>query len=320
LTTLSDDALYARDAVLVNLDGAGDQIVVVGVERPVDGNCLFAFDVDGNLLWPLGFTTAIRWPDCAPPTAFRCSRLVAADLDGHPGDELIVAATHPLEYPCQLSVVDPRTRQIGQTFWHMGWLEGIRVEPNLLGPDHPGLLVWGQNNVLDGFSDGLRGEERQFADWDKVHAFMILDPGDMEGVGPPFTDRIAGLTAAPVRAYAFLDSPPGHNAQQVRVSAEGRRQIISHLPMPMLAADVFKVNRAISAAPIEDGVWFEISLREIDKSGEVVGGAYLVVDSMLHLRAHVPGGGAAEAEARALSFWQEHWRVIVREGEYLTPR
>ena len=66
-------------ATLLDLDGRGSRIVVAGIAQPIDGACAFAFDTNRDELWTADLSWDQRWPDCAPPTKFRCLCLTAGD-------------------------------------------------------------------------------------------------------------------------------------------------------------------------------------------------------------------------------------------------
>ncbi len=51
---------------------------------------------------------------------------LAVDLDGIPGDELVIAALHD-DGPCEVIIMKPNGRKIG-SFWHYGWLTAVRAD------------------------------------------------------------------------------------------------------------------------------------------------------------------------------------------------
>jgi hypothetical protein len=69
----------------------------------------------------------------------------------------------------------------------------------------PALVVWGTNNKLDGFNTPHAADPPRLTRHDMVPVLMILDPGALDGIAPPFSDRV-DLSPADVWAYGFFDA------------------------------------------------------------------------------------------------------------------
>ncbi len=218
---------------LVQSTGHKPQTILAGVDRPLGGNCLFAFDLDGgshnnwNRQW--GFGSTIHWPDCNPIRPFRCVDLAMGNIDTNPGDDIVIVAGDIHEYPTQISIFNPRTGDIGETFWHFGRIKGISLIddyfPDGNGGGRPAIIAWGFNNKLDGFgqhestnSKSLPNEDKPVVEYDIVPVLMILDPLNMNGLGPPRTSRVP-LPIASVVACAYLDLPRQGSRYKVPTSA-----------------------------------------------------------------------------------------------------
>ncbi len=148
--TFPDTVGAVNDVALVDPDGFpgnGDEVVVVGSSIPFDddGNTLIALDLSAQVLWGLSLRSVLQWPDCEPPKAFwQVPDILAAQLDDVPGDELIVLASDPREYPTRISVLDPRSGQIRSTFWHFGDISSIRLVRNYFDDGRPAILALSQ--------------------------------------------------------------------------------------------------------------------------------------------------------------------------------
>ncbi|MBN2562907.1 MAG: serine/threonine protein kinase [Phycisphaerae bacterium] len=310
-----DEAFNVAGAALVDVDGSGRQLVVAGTNRVLDGNCLFTFDSDGGEPWGMGLSSTRQWPDCAPPTQWFCRTLAVADLDGQAGDEIVVVASDLNEYPTRVSIVDPRTREIRPTFWHMGNIDFVRVIPDFFEGGRPAIIAWGTNNKLDGFGDPPPksyepppGEDKPRTKWNHVAVVMILDPDDMDGLGPPRTPRVDIPSLRPY-AYAFL------NLAASVATGEGdaeQREPVEPKPEEI---GTFGSEFAVSNArrDVEDGTgpWFTLV---IGRSG-CKGGPTFRLDRYLKL-CDVLFPDSARFDGTE-AFWHEHWQPIIRNGKYV---
>ena len=114
-------------------------------------------------------------------------------------------------YATRVSILDSATGTDplkAAPFGTWGRLEHISVEPDYFENGRPALLVWGNNNKLDGFHGVRRpegiaiDEDEAVAHWDLVPVFVILNPTNMDGLGPPHTNRV-NIPTAYVHAYAY---------------------------------------------------------------------------------------------------------------------
>jgi hypothetical protein len=293
---------------LVDLDGGGRMAAVAGLGMALAEHNLFAFDPQGNELWLLDTSSAIRWPDCGPAAKWSCSHLAAYNLDSEPGDEVIVLATDRFEYPTRISIIDPREKgEIRSTFWHWGTIADICVQPDFFEAGRPAIIAWGLNNKLDGFHEPRPDDPEKLTEWQRVWVVLILDPRNMEGLGPPHTNRVDIPPATP-HAYAFLDLPT--LAAEVLVldeEAGGAGQKPDQVP------SITVVDSA--RYPVDDptGPWFKV---HIPWPGQ--GGAILTVDRNLKCGEVIIGDGGDISNT--VEYWREHWRPIIQNGKYLKER
>jgi len=311
------EAIRATTTVFVGLDGGGRQGVVAGTTTPLRGDCLFAFDRNGAETWRMNLSSEMRWPDCPPALQFQCLALAAADLDGGPGDEILASAGDVRYYPTRVSIVNPRTKRIGATFWHMGRLTDVRILPGFFDDGRPAILARGMNNKLDGFGDGLRAGEEQFAHWNEVPVVMILDPNDMDGLGPPRTDRLPRFSAAHVHAYAFLDLANSPEMPYVPDKVPGNER--GSLPEAVLDRTGNIRSLEDAPLPVADGTnpWFELRITGFDARGKEVGRAYLTVDRHLRLRRVEAMNETRDPLAGNQAYWSEFWQPIIQNGQYV---
>ncbi len=318
---------FAPGAIVVTLHN-GRQVVAIGCLYPLDasGSTLIAFDPDGRELWRVNPAPPWRWPDAPDARYWRPTAFAAGDLDGVPGDELVVVANHPGDYPTRLSVIDPETGVIRWTVWHFGQLqEGLAIVDRFFDDHRPAVVAWGQSNKLDGFEDGLRGPERQFAHWDKVRVVMVLHPDHMTGLAPPPVDpqRLAELgwpTIEPARvwAYAFLDLPVSDDEPYVP-SANPRTTIPAWRDS---VPDAFAVeSMRVSTSPALPGarleLWMTVGATE---QARVHGARFELDQNLTLLDIDEPSPGAHDKLGTNKAFWEQYWHVIMRDGEYVEER
>lgn len=312
---------HVTEAVIADLDGSGHQIVVAGVRRPIKGQCLFGIDASGQLDWGLDLSSNVTWPDCGPSGGFWCLGLVSDNLDGLPGDELVVVSTDISNYATRLSIVDPRTGDVRATFWHTGHINQVVIEPDFFGPGRPAIVARGANNILDGFDDGQRPAAEQTATYNYVTALMILDPMDMDGLGPPRAPRLPDFELARPYAYAFLNLAYVNNVARVPIRDDGRRVLEvppdDAWPLEQIGG-IGNIARRDSEPGLEARPWFSISINiseENDDGSHVPARALLTVDRHLALRHIEPthAGGAGQPE----HYWKDAWQVVIRNREYV---
>lgn len=295
-------------AALVDLDGRGRQVVAVGTRPPVGEDCLFAFSADRELLWSMALTDGRQWPDNAPFTIWSCMEVLAANIDGEPGDELLVIASDSQQYPTRISILDPRTRVIRSTFWHYGRIHGMFVSPDFFSEGRHAIVAWASNNKLDGFEEPQPGDERPRTRFDRVNAVMILDPLDMEGIGPPGSERIPDLRPAPIYAYAFLDRSIGLD-NLIRPLRPGEGERVSSASDVAVLVGVYPAD---VPADKQTAPWFFVGVDQPNPGYQHRGSLY--VDRHLDFQHGMSPRPSPEID----EFWREHWKVIIRQGRYLT--
>jgi serine/threonine protein kinase len=310
-------------AAVLDGDGRGSQIIVTGFRSPLDegGNVLAAFTSYGRELWRLPLHSDWDWPDCGPrPLWWPVVAVMCADVDGIPGDELIVMANDYL-YPARLSLMDARAGRVKSTFWHCGNFGQMRLLPRYFDDRRPAIFASGLNNKLDGFNDRLlRDGEKKCAHWDKVPSFMILDPLRLDGFGPPPVHSSRGeqfeaaLHCAPgLVAYAFLDVPPD------RQEAFVPDQDCPADPGPPRAPGVLIMeikDYRSQPEPDDSGPWLELYLTGDGPENKAIGFPQLFVDRHLRLRGVGPVA-PAQRVGTTKEYWDQYWRVIIQDGEYL---
>ena len=308
-------------AEVVTLEDRGGQAVVVGTSRPVDGCELFLFDSHGIEMGRWDLSSDRTWRDCRQRTAWKVTAVGAVDIDGNGCDEIVVAASDALEHPSRVTVIDPRTGDLGPTFWHFGQLTGLTIVDDFFGPDHPALVLTGDNNKLDGFNDEgkeyparpypvRRDEDPPRTEFGRVNVLVILDPRDMSGVGPPDVPETADLRGALPYAYAFVDAP----SAPVEYKPEGADAPIKP-PLESITA-----IRSVELQMLrleDDGPHLAVNLNwhASDESQRRPGATlhvnrHLVVDGVT-----MPDVGVGETTP---SYWKAMWTPIIREHAYLS--
>jgi serine/threonine protein kinase len=309
-----DAVLSERSVVLLDANGHGQQLVVAGLHRPLENTNLVAFDArTRKRKWGLYLHDEQErlWPECQKSGLWECPALAAGDMDDNPGQELIVAANDMGQYPTRISIVAPGKRTLGPTFWHLGTIAGVQVQPDFFRKGHPAIVAWGANNKLDGFDERhLPGDDKQQAHWDFVPVLMILDPANMNGLGPPRIDPSRGVTlpTAHPYAYAFFDAPlgvgvpekPESNAAGGRLALEDETASFEFVEPPNVADDG------------ATGPWFRIGITTWPMKRARV---ELTVDRDLQIQSilRVPQASAADKDN---NYWRKGWRVVIREGKY----
>lgn len=288
------DAGRIMAATVVAMPGTAAPVVVAGTEFPMDGAAVFAFDGTGAELWRTDLSRAVRWPDCGPTMKVYCDELLAADLDGQPGQELLAIGKDLFEYPCCVALLDPASGAVRQSFWHTGHLWQMRIVRDYF-PDHrPAIAVSGMNNKLDGFAQPRDTDPSPLTQYDIVSVAMILDPLQMGGLGPPFTTRVPGLTAAKPHAYAFLDRPVGTRDSGDRL-------------------DVFAISRFLPAAYATNthtAPWLALYLQ---REAPLPAPGILTLDRELNAVDFTLSTG--ERFATSLAYWKSCWHPLYQHGQ-----
>ncbi len=351
LVRLDPDAGAVRDAVLVDLDGVGHNIVIAGVANAINGECVFAFDTQGNQLWGRDLSSKLDWLDREVSRPFQCMDLLAADVDGVPGDEVIVVASDTQDYPARVSQIDPANGSPGATFWHLGDINEIRLLRDFFAEGRHAILARGKNNKLDGY--GLPsperpyrcspGEDQPLTDYDMVGCVMILDPSNLEGSGPPRGKLPPGIPSRPPSAYAFLDLRPAcavpkglrsdagsyadmaDDLVQFKRICEAEYDSILH-GGPLLTLEVSRrmpLDRESGRTDpkllsTKDGGQPSATTSrdmELPEGWVQRGGARLTVDRNLVPLSITPTTG--EPIGTDKQYWRDRWHVIIQDGRYV---
>jgi len=297
LATFPEEAKSVTAAVLADSDGDGSgDIVVVGTACPVvDGDCVFAYDSAGNKLWSKRLESHTDWPDIDTPpgTAFKCWCIAKGDIDDRAGEELVVAASLLDLYPAMVVVVAPQDGELGATFWHMGQISDVKIGDTLL-DGRPGIVARGVANKLDGFREPRDTDDAPRTCWDTVDVLMVLNPEAMDGLGPPWSDRVDLKHACPV-SYVFLDLPAADTPDEP-TNGCGRTPIPQPGQKCHIAGDLMLEKRGGAGA-----MRIRVTL-EGDASS-----ALFCVDQDLNIREWRTG-------AESKGFWLERWHRIVEDG------
>ncbi len=295
----------AIDVTILDADGRGMQLVVVGLEQPYRDAGLIAYTRLGERVWELSLTERVDWPDCQPTTNWRCRcPLIPVELNDQPGEEVIVVGSDQFEYPTRIAVVDPQRGEILSSYFHLGHIYGATLLENYFSDGRPALLAWGTNNKLDGFFESRpqgmdpAAEDTPRTRHDHVSVVMLLDLDTFDGCGPPHTSRLPFPAATPW-AYGFVDIPQriGH-------------QLDTPAPLSYEAAIVTEVRSGLYEPADGTGPWFTIGLAEQRSQGTHV---QLVLDRNLQ-----PRGAVLSDAARQAGLTPEHftraWRPLFQQG------
>jgi len=310
------EAGAVREASLLDTegDGTGD-LIAAGTTGSIGGESLFLLDMAGQVTrsFSLAPMFEVTWPDLdGPATGWGFRSLHVADVDGRPGDELIVVGGHITQYPRRVSIIDPDTGDTRSTFWHMGNIDEIIVvdEFPYSAEDHrPAIVAIGVNNKLDGFGHPVsgrdvvqRGRPLRETKHDQVPVVMVLDPQNMEGLGPPRTDRI-NLPPITPWAYAFLDFPA--IVRDARASDESYNMGFRDLKE-------WEAHNHIRTEAM-----LQISVRRTNDGRTDRVWANFVLNADLDLITVFPERWLPDKPTDS-NTWEELWRPIVRRGEYLS--
>ncbi len=295
-------------AVLLDVDGRNDRVVVAGIHVPPRRRCLFGLNLDRTLRWQLDMSDPAQWPDSGPSGSWRARCLVALNADGKPGEEIIAVAGDPDFYAGRISLIDPKDGAILATFWHPGQLAGLEVLPDFFGPGHPAIFAWGLNNKLDGFGDApprpyspVPGEDIPITKYNIVPVAMILDLRSLNGSAPPRAPQLPvhGVGGAPF-TYAYLDLPASGHADFVGPSSSER------VRPPREEWTTVCGATEVSCPADVNGPCLQVKIDRTNSSS----GALLVVDRDLSpVSAELAGPKEPGITAE---WWTRRWRVLVR--------
>jgi hypothetical protein len=314
------------DVALANQDGEGSQVVVAGTSSPVDGDCLFGFDADGKRIWSKDLSPVedMGWPSVTPHY-WRCTSLVSHDLDGRPGDEVIVAATHSVKYPARVSIRDPADGDDISTFWHMGHVNYVGVCERFFG-SRPAIIACGKNNAAAGLCDqpassGLAGAIGRICETDLrvVPVVMVLDPQRMDGVGPPGGALGSSVLPAYVHAYAFLNLPYDPDPSTTRQSPVGIPSN-SFVPEKYSWAEVGNIHewkKSTGKPTSDDTPWLDIPVfaADPDRDDKELERGSLIVNCQLNLVDWT--SNSTTGDTTTTSYWRRVWQPVIQNGQYV---
>jgi serine/threonine protein kinase len=299
-------------AALVRPGDGQDEFIVAGVSDPVGGKSVFAYDRQGREMWGLDLSDGRRWPDCQEGgLAWRCSAVLAGDLDGMSGDEIVAIGEELNQYATRVSIIDPLTRSIRATFWHMGHCRGAILVPDFFDGPRPAIVLSGLANKLDGFYEPRPDDPRDFTPYDIVSVLMILDPRQMlkhgDGLGPPRTGRVDLPEAGDmIYAYAFLDLAQSGN-MAVRT---GQPELLAP---PEECGELQPVRQAPDQPKDGSNPWFLLfTTPKLDEFS-----CTITVDRDLAIRRVLITNAPPERQKVVEDHWRQRWRVIIRDSKCL---
>jgi serine/threonine protein kinase len=307
-TELGDRAVVCADVVHV----ADRSVVVVGLRAPFDeaGSVLLGLGRNGKVLWSAalhhdvclpGFEADARW--------WHVRHIVVADLDGHPGDELLVVAQDADYYPARISRIDPLTGGLEQTFWHTGHILDLRVIPDLLGVRRPGILAWGINNRLPAAESTSWPDDLPRPTWESVPVLMVLDPAELTGVSPPVGGPFEQAAGEAPEAYAFLNQPGGLSialASQPADGADGDSVIRSQFCWAIDHAHRTPRRRGASAHFL-----LQVAFVVKESQDTRIPVPALIVDRYLNSIDLAPANNIAP-EYADLQCWRQWWQPVIQ--------
>jgi len=314
--------LHVAAAVHVQAGSSSHGVVIAATNKPFQGSSIFALSELGAELWSLAaYAEGWPWPDTAGDHPWGCTHLIAENVDGEPGDELIAVCGDILEYPSRVSIVDLETHSFTSTFWHFGDITHAVVLDDFFGANRPGLALSGLNNKLDGFNDGLREHELLYSEWDITPVVMILDPNALEGSSPPGSTRTEWMPRGSAYAYASLGLPYG--AGVVRISHDSATGARVAEPIPeSYPHDEFGTVSAISPCSASlhgKECILEISVSGLPQRGQPRPRAGLYVGRDLELLDVLPTNVGGETKGLTIEYWKQYWHLLVQRGAYNGP-
>lgn len=309
LRPFAESGSVVNNAIKVNLGARRPPIILASVDPPIERSILFALDGMGNKLWDKEFFSPWSWPDCKLAREFAGVAIAAADLDGRPGDEVVVVASDHHEYPTEIVVLDPHEGRIRAKYWHAGDINHLLLAEDLLGPGRPAILIAGYNNKLDGFDATAAADDRPVADFEYVPIVMILDPGTMSGERliaiPALSHRMPDLPVVLPLAYAFLNVASNNDVQNAR-----RRTDSGASPSDDEIMNVAELGVGTSYTGGRAARIVQVSARHTECSGP---GVLLELNARLELLAVTASVGVTLGRER--EYWDKRYHVIVREGQ-----
>lgn len=314
-----DERVNVYDAVVANVDGSGTRVVLAGVSDPAREVSLCVFDETGEELWSLNASDGRAWPDVSETSPWGCALVVAEDFDGVPGDELLVMC-HGEDYPTRIAILDLQRRGFKSSFWHMGHIVQILVLDGFFSDGRPAIAARGLNNKLDGFDDELPGP-RTASQWDITPVVMILDPLNMDGLGPPLTDRLPSLPTAAPMAYALLNTPYVRTVARIGVDPQTGERLPARADR-VVPDDIFACINNLElphAHQVTPESCLLAQLEGIDYNNNPRPRGGLLVNRDLVPLSYKPTNTGGDSSEFTLAYWREHWKIQTSQGTWVTP-
>jgi len=183
--------------VMKDINGDGDTEVLFALARVNDRTeegTLFCWSRKGKELWRFRTDRELVCKTKIHSSDYRLAGFQCHDLDGDGRQEIIVESFQSPDWPCQLAVLDPSGKMIGE-FWNAGYLREFRHH-DINGDGRDELIVCGVNNEYRGgclivFDPlNIRGCSPQSGDF----ACEGLEPGSMlYYITTPYADVSEGL-------------------------------------------------------------------------------------------------------------------------------
>jgi serine/threonine protein kinase len=331
--TFEEEVRNVTGAERVDVDGDGEhEMVVAGVCRPLDGDCLFAFDAQSKKqLWSKALTPSspIDWPDHdGPQSTWRCEAMRVLNVEGESG-ELAVVAQGGDQYPTSLSILTPGVDEEPQalsTFWHLGHLDDLLLVPQFFQNGRYAVIAFGNNNKLDGWGDPppdpyepAPGEDHPRTRYARVNALMILHPDRAAGIGPPrvgASHPLSHLSGDIPYAYAFLDQPrlawmAAANTQETRPTSPPTGEQSERVGYCLTEVRVVRNSEELGR------IRLIVRIAVLDAQDARISGrgGKIIVDGLLNfIDAELDMG---EKRHSSKDQWRRWWKPVIQDSAYV---
>jgi serine/threonine protein kinase len=141
------------DAETISLGIAQEQRVVIAFNRPLSqqDTVLQIYALNGTVLAGQTYTLPDPHdPNRIPSRPWPCSRLLTAELDGIPGDELLLVLNHWSFSSSYILLLDPRDGVELDRIYNPGHTNGLIRWPDYFQDGRDGIVLWSQNNLPSG--------------------------------------------------------------------------------------------------------------------------------------------------------------------------
>ena len=318
---------YVTDVALIRPRPDGPLAVYATLYHPVKGHALFAFDHEANELGRWDLSPRPGAPFGGDLSVWGCDALQPIDADGDGLDELFVVASHVEEGPTRVVLFDPRERQVISSFWHRGDINEVSVVDGFFDNQRtaasddtrPALLLKGCNNGLCDSWNGQGAGREQLADWNIVPTVAILDPLDMDGVGPGVPASADQPARFVPHAYAYLNLPTDRGYMQVVHEGAAWERSTKRIRPDLEANRMGAIHSVVVTdyrGPDDAGPYFKVLVvvPPGTRNPPSRQRAILTVDRHLNLVAltRVTGDLPADPADTTLPFdeWTRHWRTL----------